>query len=171
MFLVQIQDYLELIKEQILIQIKLLVKKPTRSLSAGASKDRRDLIPFKSNQNAFITVYNLILDNYIRIRFAFQSMDEVWLYLIESCYPTYEPIQASQTSFCLFEQAHKRLFNDIMNEYYISTFKTLCCLNHTEMHQQFSTLDSELVTFTRNSEARNRIKERYGGYTLASLVK
>jgi hypothetical protein len=47
------------------------VRKPTRSLSAGASKEHRDLVNFKSNQESFIAIYNLILDNYIRIRHAF----------------------------------------------------------------------------------------------------
>jgi len=57
-----------------------------------------------------------------------------------------------------------------MSEHYISLFKTQCCLNHTEMHQQFSTLDAELQTYGQNQEVRQRIKERYGGFTLASLV-
>lgn len=85
--LTQVQEYLELIREQILAQIKQVVRKPTRSLSAGASKEHRDLVNFKSHQDAYISIYNLILDNYIRIRHAFQSMDEVWLFLIEKCYP------------------------------------------------------------------------------------
>jgi hypothetical protein len=38
------------------------------------------------------------------------------------------------------------------------------------MHQQFSTLDAELQTYGQNQEVRQRIKERYGGFTLASLV-
>jgi len=39
------------------------------------------------------------------------------------------------------------------------------------MHSQFVTLDSELVNFSMYSEVRARVKERYGGYMLATLVK
>lgn len=39
------------------------------------------------------------------------------------------------------------------------------------MHQQFVTLDSELINFANYSEVRARVKERYGGYMLATLVK
>lgn len=75
-------------------QVKTVVRKLTRSLSVGAQKENRELIPYKSNQNAFISVYNLILDSYIRIRFAFQALDELWLFLLERCFPSIEQIQA-----------------------------------------------------------------------------
>jgi hypothetical protein len=39
------------------------------------------------------------------------------------------------------------------------------------MHQQFVTLDSELVNFGLYKDVRARVKERYGGYMLATLVK
>lgn len=108
MILTQVQDYIDLIKDQILQQIKtLVIRRPTRSLSAGAVNTPRDLVSFKSNQNAFISIYNLILDSYIRIRFAFQALDEVWLFLLERCFPMLESIQAPQTGFSLFEQVHK----------------------------------------------------------------
>ena len=106
----QVQDYFDLIQEQITGQIKQLVRKPTRSLSAGAAKERRELREFKSNQNSFITVFNLILDSYIRVRHAYQNMDEIWLYLLEYAYPKQELIQAGPSVDCLFEQVHKRLF-------------------------------------------------------------
>ncbi len=87
MIILQVQDYLDLIREQILSQLKILQRKPTRSLSAGSNKLQRDLVPFKSNQNAYIQLYNLILDNYLRVRSAYQQMDEMWLYILEICYP------------------------------------------------------------------------------------
>lgn len=83
----QVQDYLELIRDQILSQVKSLTRRPTRSLSVGAHKERRDLVDFKTNQNAFISFFNLILDNYIRVRYAFIAIDEIWMYLLEMCYP------------------------------------------------------------------------------------
>lgn len=83
----QVQDYMELIKEQILSSIKCIVRKPSRSLSAGSSKEMRDLVPFERNKNAYISIYNLILDNYIRVRSAFLALDEVWLFMLERCYP------------------------------------------------------------------------------------
>lgn len=92
LMLAQVQDYMELIREQILSSIKCIVRKPSRSLSAGALKEMRDLVPFERNKNAYISIYNLILDNYIRVRFAFQALDEVWLYLLERCYPQMEVI-------------------------------------------------------------------------------
>lgn len=71
-------------------QIKCVVRRPTRSLSAGANKEHRELVSFKSNQDVYIQIYNLLLDNYIRIRHAFMAMDELWLYLLEKCFPEME---------------------------------------------------------------------------------
>jgi hypothetical protein len=48
----QIKSYLQLIKEQIINQIKgCLLKRPTRSLSVGAVIAPRHLVEFKVNQN------------------------------------------------------------------------------------------------------------------------
>jgi len=77
-----------LIREQILSQVKSLTKRPARSLSVGADKVRRELVDFKTNQNAFITFFNLILDNYMRVRYAYLAIDEIWMYLLELCFPT-----------------------------------------------------------------------------------
>ena len=49
---------------------------------------RRELVDFKTNQNAFITFFNLILDNYMRVRYAYLAIDEIWMYLLELCFPT-----------------------------------------------------------------------------------
>lgn len=73
-------------------------------MSAGAAQERRDLKDFKSNQNTYIKVFNLILDSYIRVRNAFLEMDELWLYLVQYSYSeTQEYTQAGSTQQCLFE--------------------------------------------------------------------
>lgn len=114
-----------MIREQILFQItKLLTRRPQRSLSAGAQKRYRELCSFRQNYNLYITLYNLILDNYIRVRSAFQAMDEIFLFLIETCYPT----QLSQKLYdeaspALYEQIHKKLFQDLLQEPYIQAFR------------------------------------------------
>ena len=103
-------------------QVQLLVKKPSRSLSAGATKERRELRDFKRNQNSYITVFNLILDSYIRVRYAYQELDEIWLYLLQYAFPQQELLQANPKLDCLFEQLHKRIFSEMMAEYYIAAF-------------------------------------------------
>jgi hypothetical protein len=83
--------------------VQQLVKRPTRSLSVGATKERRELRDFKQNQNAYITVFNLILDSYIRVRHAYQELDELWLYILQYAYPAQEHLQAGPGLECLFE--------------------------------------------------------------------
>ena len=41
-----------------------------------------------------ISISMSLLDSYIRIRFAFQALDELWLFLLERCFPSIEQIQA-----------------------------------------------------------------------------
>ena len=101
-----------------------MLKKPSRSLSAGAKKSFRELMPFKQNTSLYITLYNLILDNYIRVRSAFQAMYEVFLFIVEVCYP--EQLNDDlyqQSSPALFEQVHKKLFFNLMHEHYIQAFR------------------------------------------------
>ena len=131
--LAQVQDYLELIQDQIVSQVHQLVRKPTRSLSAGATRERRELKDFKHHQNAYITVFNLILDSYIRVRHAFQELDELWLYLLQYAYPSQELLQAGNGVECLFEQLHKRIFSEMMGDYYIAAFQVQCSMQHAEM--------------------------------------
>lgn len=81
-----------------------------------------------------------------------------------------EASKAAPSAYALFEQVHKRLFSDMLSEHYINVFKTQCCLHHAEMHSQFMTLESELLSLAKNHEIRLRVKQRYGGFMLATLV-
>lgn len=38
------------------------------------------------------------------------------------------------------------------------------------MHSQFLTLESELLSLSKNQETRARVRQRYGGFMLATLV-
>lgn len=103
----QVQDYLEAIQKQVTTQVRKLVKKPTRSLSAGGQKVQRELISFANNQEAYIRVFNHVLDSYIRVRSAFQAMDELWIFLLEYAYPQLVGSQAGPNRDCLFEALNK----------------------------------------------------------------
>ena len=108
--LLQARDYLELIKEQIIDEMqRKVIKRIGRSLSAGACRRTRELLPFKANQSAYIQLYNLILDNYIRVRSAFQHLDEVFLFILETCFPEHLHEYRDHDA-AVFEQVHKKLF-------------------------------------------------------------
>lgn len=114
-------------------------------------------------------MFNLILDSYIRIRYAFLEMDEFWLYLIQYSYSSaQEYIQAGPHLECLFEQLLKRIFGEILSENYISAFKLTCTMSHQEMRSQFITLENELRHVGTYSDVRQRVEARFsGGYSLA----
>ena len=127
-----------------------MTKRPSRSLSVGAHRERRELLNFCLNQKAFLDVHYFIVDHYMRIKFAYLALDEIWLYLLQRSYPQVLPDQANLASQPLFEQLHKQLFSSIMAEHNIATFKLQCSHNNPDMHQQYASIEAELQIGSTN---------------------
>ena len=75
------------------------------------------MLTFQSAPQEYKFLFNMLVDAYLRLRQGWQSLEEIWIFLVESVY------NKVSHGYLIFEDQHKLLFRqEVLENRYIEEF-------------------------------------------------